>query len=932
MDARQPNSRLYRADLLWCLHSITDGSFSQSAALLGFSPDPKTPKPAPQEQPESLSPTAPPAYTPPVPAPTSDKSAAQTPAYYRLTDISPGDTEPAPAQPQWLAEASPSYFELRETCIPPAHRVIPVYPPLVPWSRLLPSLLRVLSRRVASHKPDIKTLVKRVSLGQQIRTIPRCTRMTWSPNLRVLIDINDSNYPYRHDFLRVVQQLHVWRGDEGLSVAFIEDQPGANVSVYHAGLASSQPWAYPEADTPLFILSDLGLHSQSRRSLYAWLGFGQHLQRHAIRPVVLLPVAHRQLDPRLLAYFDCIIWDDNSTLKPVLAPAEPPTDMPIDSTARLLALVFPAVRGNLGLLRAVRQLLPANSCDVSDEAAFWQHPAINAQDDEWGWHASYRADYQAEFLSHYTLLPALQQAQLVERLGVYHAQQPDELYFEAMHNLIGLGVSLPEDIAVATDNFMKMLAKTYQQHPDHAGLEHWAQRYLTRQPTSSQPSEPYKALLAMAKQRQHQRLGTPIAWPDGVNPKDLLPYISRHTQAYTVTLKQSGPLLALSTQAVSSDWAQPPAIIHFNLNTNHLTLSYPDADKATQTLTLNLEHDLPYQFSLPLGEHLLNLGTQQLSLDVQADKPDWASVQGVDSHGVYCETQNAAGQVYRWYWHPPVVSAQQGVLRGFWHDTLPDSSSLKPEWADSAGRDAYGLYTDVRLAGIPQRLRWIPPSGFWMGSPEDEPGRRNDETRHRVCLSSGYWLADTACTQAVWSAVMGINPSEFKGDSLPVENVSWKDIQVMIKRLNQKQPELQLRLPSEAEWEYACRAGTTGSFNFAGELALSKVNYRGTWDDWDKWGDGAIEATAAVKSYPPNLWGLYEMHGNVWEWCQDAYGSYTSGAVTDPLGSATDAARVLRGGSWLNCAEDTRSASRYDGTPVLRIHYIGFRLALGHPA
>ncbi len=175
-----------------------------------------------------------------------------------------------------------------------------------------------------------------------------------------------------------------------------------------------------------------------------------------------------------------------------------------------------------------------------------------------------------------------------------------------------------------------------------------------------------------------------------------------------------------------------------------------------------------------------------------------------------------------------------------------------------------------------------------MGSPEQENGRYDNETQHQVNISQGYWLADTACTQALWQAVMGKNPSDFKGDNRPVESVSWNDVQQFIETLNQHQPGLNLRLPSEAEWEFACRAGTTGAFNFEGELSLDKVNYSGTWEyESEQWGEGALQQTAEVKSYPANAWGLHEMHGNIWEWCQDWYGSYPSQPVTDPSGPDT---------------------------------------------
>ncbi len=223
-----------------------------------------------------------------------------------------------------------------------------------------------------------------------------------------------------------------------------------------------------------------------------------------------------------------------------------------------------------------------------------------------------------------------------------------------------------------------------------------------------------------------------------------------------------------------------------------------------------------------------------------------------------------------------------------------------------------------------------------MGSPEGEKGRYDDEDLHSVTLSQGFWLAETTVTQALWQAVKSENPSYFKGDNRPVETVSWEDVQAFIERLNQMHPELQTRLPWEAEWEYACRAESQTPFNFDGELTLAKVNYRGTWEDKsDKWGEGAKKETAEVKSYPCNDWGLYEMHGNVWEWCEDIrQENLGKEAVCDPwlwqqpLDSG--AARVVRGGSWGSGGGGVRSAFRGRDAPGDRNRNLGFRLALGH--
>ena len=196
--------------------------------------------------------------------------------------------------------------------------------------------------------------------------------------------------------------------------------------------------------------------------------------------------------------------------------------------------------------------------------------------------------------------------------------------------------------------------------------------------------------------------------------------------------------------------------------------------------------------------------------------------------------------------------------------------------------------------GVTMEMVWCPPGAFMMGSPETEAGHAGDEKQHRVTLTKGFWLAKHEVTQEQWKSVMGSNPSLLKGDALPVENVSWEDCQAFCGKTG-------LRLPTEAQWEYACRSGTTGPFSGTGKL-----------EEMGWYAKNSGQHPQPVGKKPPNAWGLYDMHGNVREWCGDWYmGDYGAGAVTNPPGPATGNYHVLRGGSYRSSAQaNCRSANR----------------------
>lgn len=250
----------------------------------------------------------------------------------------------------------------------------------------------------------------------------------------------------------------------------------------------------------------------------------------------------------------------------------------------------------------------------------------------------------------------------------------------------------------------------------------------------------------------------------------------------------------------------------------------------------------------------------------------------------------------------------------------PNPPEFPSLWANSYGQDQFGLWQGLVLNGVRQVMRWIPPGRFVMGSPTTEKNREADEKQHDVLISRGFWLGDTACTQALWQAVMEDNPSHFKDNpEYPVESVSWDDCQRFIKRANEHlSGNFTLRLPTEAEWEYAARAGSESAYWWGDDISHQRANYAGHHD-------GLVD----VLQYDGNDFGLFQVHGNIWEWCHDWYGEYLNIEETDPAGPENGQSRVLRGGSWFNEPLNLRAACRNLHTPDIRHQNYGLRLAGG---
>jgi formylglycine-generating enzyme required for sulfatase activity len=262
-------------------------------------------------------------------------------------------------------------------------------------------------------------------------------------------------------------------------------------------------------------------------------------------------------------------------------------------------------------------------------------------------------------------------------------------------------------------------------------------------------------------------------------------------------------------------------------------------------------------------------------------------------------------------------------------------------WTDTSKTTTTGQqYYRAMLTAT--NMAYILPGTFTIGSPTNEALRGTDEVQHVVTISKGFYMSKFPVTQGDYLSIVGHNPSYFTGNTnRPVEQVTWMNATNYCGLRTAKEQTTGLiptnwvyRLPTESEWEYACRAGTVTAFYLGTDLDSGQANFDGQ-DEYDSV-TGTISdpsgvylaTTTPVGNYSPNGWGLFDMVGNVWEWCQDWYGPYPTGSVTDPKGPATGTYRIFRGGSWIDPAVNCRSSPRAHDLPTLSIYRVGFRVVL----
>ena len=855
------------------------------------------------------------------------------------------ETRPAPAAPPAVDAVSP----LDAASAAPSFPVRLIgYEDLIPAARLLPALRRWLGT-ARSGPPDFERLARRLAVADPPRHLPRKRLPCWHPDLVVVLDFSSRLWPYREDMHRLAERMLRLCGQHGVSLRIIDRGPPGAWTDWRdeqnpARMAPVRDWIMPPAGTPVLIVGDLGL-LMGAGVTQRWQLFIERLRRARARPLALVPLGAEQLSADLTRGLPVLRWSPDARLHPVRAhgPGRPEPEGLED----LLAMAAVWRRIDPPLLRALRRRHPATPLDAGLEGAFWRHSQVVA-----GQVARVEGPGRPRYLERFRQLAPALQATLERLRELHHAHlravlnHEECLAFAAQaHPSLRSDPVLAKAVA-ASETFMRRLTVTLQQgdaESDAAGWREAARGIETRaDAVMAERGKGWLLPLVAARMRRERAMGLEPVAPEWADPATLAEALGQTGPGVNAWLVRDAASASLVLQTRPAGIRQSP-------------LGGPDAALPLDAGGLRLRiGDGPVVWHSPdrLPLRVAGLDTDSaIRLETSREKlliaplvrPRGAASWDCDHEGLWVKTPMLGGQSATFHEEKCKVIPTLDVGFHLW------ARGPRSSWSSEAmtpggqpaglafGLDAtYGVYADLTLETLhgraTQRLRWIEPGRFLMGSPEDEPERFDDEgPQHWVTLTRGYWLADTACTQALWQAVMGDKPSHFTGDpERPVELVDWRRVQDFLRALEALLPCVLADLPTEAEWEYACRAGTATPFSFGATITPEQVNYHGN-SPYVSGAKGLYrESTVPVKSLPANPWGLYEMHGNVWEWCADGQRDYTPDPVDDPTGPLVGdyQPRVVRGGSWYDLARLARSAYRHRLEPDLVRSYQGFRLCL----
>ncbi len=906
-----------RADLLALLTRLEDetAALARMAPLLGFEPRP----PAAPALPERVSQALGQPFVQPEPPPqatSTEPVQAKAPLRAPLRDVlsvTPLPQQDAPPQASTSASGSAAPLTLAD-CLPRQRSGQP------PWQALARPLPLAAALKTAVQRPqaaglDVARLVQALAQAQQPARLPRRVRGRWPQQLRVVLDVSERLQPYQEDFQQLVAQLLALGGGLEVWECRVQDLPP---QAWLRGGAAQAQW---------LILSDLGTLAAQPQLQTHWLQWVRALRAKGADVQVWLPHAGHGLRPAWRGLVPLRVLGAARPGQQVRMPgggsgstkAQPHTALLERLLARLLVRASCCVHLDTRLLRMLRLGDAQLRHEPALEALYWAHPQVERSRVSRPLAPPFAPAWRQRLLHSFS--PA-------ERLALWRT------VYEA-HAWRGRSTEVAEALLLHTHASDGLMHEALVQQASQAAVQ-WLAQF---EATALQAATP---LGAAAELRAFAADWLGRQWHDTA-------WQQRHSPALAAVWLASGAQVAPAGLAPQDLHQAQQRAQHAPLEPCTLVERadglwlWPRAQLAqAKGFELAAAHSVAWGPEVLLGFDAADATTRWQRLSVPT--VPWKLVEAASpwpSRMLSAGHEWRLGEVLRPRWAASFYRDAAGLKAGFqapWgqEHAVPLPVPAQHRWPEGFGLDEYGLFFDLtvkakRGRAVVQRLRWIEPGSFLMGSEKAEQEAaaqgdkdyldwmRKESPRHRVTLTQGFWLADTACTQALWLAVVGgKNPSGFTGDDeLPVEQVSWDEVmKKFLPKLQALLPEgVEAALPSEAQREYACRAGTSTAYVWGDEVNPQLANI----------GTGK---TTPVKTYPANPWGLFDMHDNVFEWCLDARRTYANAEAVDPLGAVGDGPRALRGGSWFGNAGFARSASRGQYDRGDRDRNIGFRVAL----
>jgi hypothetical protein len=797
LPARIAGTLTNRADLLLAFAGHDPADRAAVAADCGFEP---------AVAPEEHAP-APPVIPPPPPPPKR----------------SPPKPAAVPAELRWLL--TDTYRRIEDAGIPPqevpeeigarpiSDRQLDASPyrvkprPLQPWSRLWPWLHHVHGQLLPGRQLDLARLIDQIAHRRPVRRLPFRRRLTWAPKLHILVDGDRSMDQFRDDIYGLLARLRQCRGSEGFHCRLLPTGPAVLTDPEALTDPSSldrqapnispggAPWITPESGDTVLVLGDLGCLDRNPHRIADWLDYGRYLQRRGIARFALSPCPRDRWDFRLAQVWACSPWDQHQRLPRGRRGCRPATAA-IDPQQRarmleaLLRIASVALLIESPLLREMRLLLPDGDAGLEHDLRF--HPEVHAVAGVCALKPQHVDRRTAELIAAKLIaggdeyLKRLKE-QFPELLRRHHQPHGALLCASETYNLHAANLGgTAEELAQAQAVFRagnrtrwdEIDSTPNSKRPgDRLGLAAWNSREIARSSNARAESD---RELAAASALEAVASGGTAQPPRGIDQrtyeKTLQWALDKHRQAAPRAwqLRQHGQTLRL--ESPNEVWSAGTPLACVEISAPTLALSFAEQAGASH---IYFRPDREDARRCPLGlPRRISIASNCCQVDLLSVRP--------------------------------------------------------PDWVSRFGWDGFGVFADFEVGGVTFALRWIPPGEFEMGSPEGEPGRFDEREgpRHRVTIGQGFWMASTPVTQAQYAAITGQRPSRFKnaGDRAPVENVSWDDCRAFCDKLQKEivkldkraEHELTAQLPGEAQWEYACRAGTdtalyTGPLTILGE-------------------------------------------------------------------------------------------------------------------